>query len=134
MAAQPISAHALPSGIAGERLTNGVRSASVAGMKTQLNTGGAAAGVVQPEPSAVLLSGVRKGVMKFEEIVQQISQQAGASVGVGVLVEYPLSRPRHTVHGSLLDKRGRKYAAPYNVRKVSVALLVGGHQRRTTIA
>ena len=88
--------------------------------------------MVQPEPSAVLLSGVRKGVMKFEEIVQQISQQAGASVDVGVLVEYPLSRPRHTVHGSLLDKRGRKYAAPYNVRKVSVALLVGGHQRRTT--
>lgn len=70
--------------------------------------------------------------MKFEEIVQQISQQAGASVGVGVLVEYPLSRPRHTVHGSLLDKGGRKHTAPYDVRKASVVLLVEGHQHRTT--
>ena len=44
VAAQPMSARALPGGIAGERLTNGVRCASVAGVKTQLNTGGAAAG------------------------------------------------------------------------------------------
>lgn len=70
--------------------------------------------------------------MKFEEIVHQISQQAGANVGVGVLVEYPLSRPRHEVHGALLGKRGRKYAAPYDVRKASVVLLVDGHQHRTT--
>ena len=36
VAAQPMSAHALPGGIAVERLTNGVRSASVAGMSREL--------------------------------------------------------------------------------------------------
>lgn len=58
VAAQPMSARALLRGIAKERLTNRVRSASVSGMKTRTSTGGAAAGVVQPAPSAVLLSGV----------------------------------------------------------------------------
>ena len=58
VAAQPMSAHAVVRDVSREGLTNGVRSASVAGMKTQLNTGVAAAGVVQPEPSAVLPFGV----------------------------------------------------------------------------
>ena len=57
VAAQPMSAHALLGGIAGERLTNGVRSASVAGMKRRPNTGGAVAGAGQPDTSAVLLRG-----------------------------------------------------------------------------
>ena len=58
VAAQPLSAHALLRGVSREELTNGVRYASVAGMKTRLNSDGAAAGVVQPEPSAVLSCGV----------------------------------------------------------------------------
>lgn len=70
--------------------------------------------------------------MLFEDIVQQISQQAGVRVGVGVLVEYPLSRPRQKVLGTLLGKWGRKHTAPHNVRKASVVLLVEGHQHRTT--
>ena len=57
MTAQPMYHHALPGGVAGERLTNGVRSASVAGMKTRPNTDGALAGMAQPEPSAVLSCG-----------------------------------------------------------------------------
>jgi len=56
--AQPMSAHSLLSGVSREGLTNGVRYASVAGMKTRLNLDGAAAGVFQPAPSAVLLNGV----------------------------------------------------------------------------
>ena len=56
--AQPMSAHALLRDVSREGLTNGVRCASVAGMKTQLNTGGAAAGVVQSAPSDVRLIGV----------------------------------------------------------------------------
>ena len=56
--AQLMSACAVLSAVAKERLTNRVRSASVAGMKTRTSTGGAAAGVLQPAPSAVLLSGV----------------------------------------------------------------------------
>ena len=56
--AQPMSACAVLRAVAKERLTNRVRSASVAGMKTRTSTGGAAAGVAQPAPSAVLLSGV----------------------------------------------------------------------------
>ena len=58
MTAQPMSAHALLRGVSREGLTNGVRYASVAGMKTQLNSDGAAAGVVQPAPSAALLNEV----------------------------------------------------------------------------
>ena len=58
VAAQPMSAHALLRGVSREGLTNGVRYASVAGMKTRLNTDGAAAGVVQPAPSDALLNGV----------------------------------------------------------------------------
>ena len=57
VAAQPMSDHALPGGVAVERLTSGVRSASVAGMKTLPNTGGAVAVAGQPDPSAVLLRG-----------------------------------------------------------------------------
>ena len=57
VAAQPMSAHAPPGGVAGERLTSGVRSANVAGMKTRPNTDGALARVGQPVPSAVLLRG-----------------------------------------------------------------------------
>lgn len=57
MTAQPKSAQALLPSVAKERLTNGVRSACVAGMKTRPNTDGALARVGQPEPSAVLLRG-----------------------------------------------------------------------------
>ena len=56
--AQPMSACAVLRAVAKERLTNRVRSASVAGMMTRTSTGGAVAGVAQPAPSAVLLSGV----------------------------------------------------------------------------
>ena len=38
MATQPMSHHALPGGIAGERLTNGVRCSSLAGMDRQADT------------------------------------------------------------------------------------------------
>ena len=38
MTAQPLSHHALPGGIAGERLTNGVRCAGVSGMNRQPDT------------------------------------------------------------------------------------------------
>lgn len=58
MTAQPMSARALLRGVAEERLTNGVRYASMVAMKTRLNTGGSVAGVVQPASSAVLLKGV----------------------------------------------------------------------------
>ena len=58
VATQPMSHHALPGGVADERLTNGVRCASVADMKTRLNPESTVAGVVQPALSAVLLSGV----------------------------------------------------------------------------
>lgn len=58
VAAQPMSALALLRGVANERLTSGVRCASVADMKTRLNPESAVVGVVQPAPSAVLLSGV----------------------------------------------------------------------------
>ena len=55
--AQPMSHHALPRGVSREGLTNGVRYASVAGMKTRPNTDGALAGMAQPELSAVLPCG-----------------------------------------------------------------------------
>lgn len=70
--------------------------------------------------------------MFLKDIVEQISQQAGVRLGVGVLVEYPLSRPRQKVFGTLLGKWAGKHTAPYNVRKASVVLLVEGHQHRTT--
>lgn len=57
VAAQPMSPHALPHGLSGERLTSRFRCASMAGMKTRLNTDGAVAGVGQPAPSAALLNG-----------------------------------------------------------------------------
>ena len=57
VATQSMSARALLRGVSRERLTNGVRSASVAGMKTLPNTGGAVAVAGQPDPSAVLLRG-----------------------------------------------------------------------------
>ena len=53
-----MSAQSLLRGVAKERLTCGVRSASVAAMKTRLNSNGAFADVVQPAPSAVALNGV----------------------------------------------------------------------------
>ena len=56
--AQPMSTHALLRDVSREGLTNGVRCASVADVKTRLNPESAVAGVVQPAPSAVLLSGV----------------------------------------------------------------------------
>lgn len=73
--------------------------------------------------------------MLFEDVVKQISQQAGVRVGVGVLVEYPLSRPRQKSLETLLSKgrRGRKYTAPYNVRQASVVLLVEKHRSRATV-
>lgn len=58
VAAQSMSADALLRGVFEEGLANGVRFASVAGMKTRLNTDGAAAAVVQPAPSSVLLRGI----------------------------------------------------------------------------
>lgn len=48
---------ALSHGLSEERLTSRFRYASVADMKTRLNSDGAAAGVVQPAPSAVLSCG-----------------------------------------------------------------------------
>ena len=62
--------------------------------------------------------------MLLEEIVEQISQLADVRLGVGVLVEYPHSRPRQKVLGTLLGKWGRRHTAPNNVRKASVVLLV----------
>jgi len=50
--AQPMSAHALPGGVAGERLANGARSARIAIMKTPAETDGMAAKTVQPCSSA----------------------------------------------------------------------------------
>ena len=52
------SARALLCVVSRKGLTNGVRCARVAGMKTRPNTGGAVAVVVQPELSVILLSGV----------------------------------------------------------------------------
>jgi len=46
--AQPLSPHVSSHGIAGERLTNGVRCASLVGMKTRPNAGSVSAGVAQP--------------------------------------------------------------------------------------
>ena len=54
---QPTSAHALSHGLSEECLTSRFRYASVADMKTRLNSDGAAARVVQPAPSAVLSCG-----------------------------------------------------------------------------
>ena len=54
VAAQSLSPHVPSHDIAEERLTNGVRCASVVGMKTRPNTGGVATGVVQPCSYAVV--------------------------------------------------------------------------------
>ena len=86
VAAQPISAHALLDGVAGERLTNGVRSASVAGMKTRPNTGGAVAVAGQPDPSAVLLRGAAGERLAFGSRcarVSGMSRRAGTQITRG---------------------------------------------------
>ena len=48
VAAQPLSPHVPSHGIAEERLTNGVRCASLVGMKTRPNVGSVSAWVAQP--------------------------------------------------------------------------------------
>ena len=63
-------------------------------------------------------------LVSIDAVIQRIKRLPSARVGVGVLVEYPLSSPRHTVHGSLLGKWGKKHDAPHDIRKVSVVLLV----------
>lgn len=50
--AQPMLAHVLLGGVAGERLANGARSARIATMKTPAETDGTAAKTVQPCSSA----------------------------------------------------------------------------------
>lgn len=57
VSAQPMSAHALLRGVSREGLTNGVRSDSVASMKTRPNAGGTMAVRAQLSPSAVLSCG-----------------------------------------------------------------------------
>ena len=87
MTAQPMSAHALlPGGIVGERLTNGVRYASVAGMKIRPNTDGALAGMAQPEPSAVLLRETAGKRLAFGSRCARVSgmnKQAGTQITRG---------------------------------------------------
>ena len=58
VAAQPMYPNALSHGLSEERLTSWFRYASVADMKTRLNTDVAVVGVVQPAPSAALLNRV----------------------------------------------------------------------------
>ena len=58
VSAQPMSAHALLRGVSREGLTNGVRFASVGGVKIRPTTSGAVAVVAQPAPSAALLNRV----------------------------------------------------------------------------
>ena len=88
-AAQPMSAHALLGGVAGEGLTNEARYANVAGMKTRPNSGGALAGVGQPEPSAVLLRGSAGERLAFGSRCARVSgmnRRAGTQItGGGVL-------------------------------------------------
>lgn len=90
VAAQPMSARALLRGIAEEGLTGGVRSASMAAMKTRLNTGGVVAGVVQPAPSAVLQNGtagerLASGV-RWAEVSGMNRQDGTQNTGGGALL------------------------------------------------
>ena len=72
--------------------------------------------------------------MFLEDIVRQIGQQTCWKVGVGILVEYPLSPFRQTVAGRFFGKWGRQYRGVYNLRKVSVVLLVENNQHKSTIS
>ena len=103
---QPMSAHALPGGIAGERLTNGVRSDSVAGMKTRSNTDGALAGMAQPEPSAVLLRGTAGERLAFGSRcarVSGMSRRAGTQITRGGGLADLIRRRTHFVRAGVCD-------------------------------
>ena len=70
--------------------------------------------------------------MRFEDVVKHLTQKAVARVRVGILVEYPLSRSRDSVHVISLGRWGRRYNAPYNMRNVSVVLLADEHHLGVT--
>jgi len=72
--------------------------------------------------------------MFLKDIVRQIGQQTCWKVGVGILVEYPLSPFHQTVDGRFFGKWGRQYRGVYNLRKVSVVLLVENNQHKSTIS
>ena len=51
-----------------------------------------------------------------------------------MLVEYPLSRTRLVTAGRFFGKWGRQYRGVYNLRKVSVVLLVENNQHKSAIS
>ena len=109
--AQPMSHHALPGGIAGERLTNGVRCASVAGMnrlaRTQITRG--LADLIWRRTRFV-----RSGVFN-EGIVRDLSRQwaadrfSGSEMSITVTAapgSGKLGLPANASYFSLLNQAG----------------------------
>ena len=73
-------------------------------------------------------------MLSFCDVVKLVKSQAGSIVGVGLLVEYPLSRTCLVTAGRCFGKWGRQYRGVYNLRKVSVVLLVENNQHQSAIS
>lgn len=62
----------------------------------------------------------------YEEIVDMLNDasNAGKVCGIGILVEFPLSRPRFESPGVLVVERGRRSKKPWKLRRVSIVILI----------
>lgn len=62
----------------------------------------------------------------YEEIVAMLNDpsNAGKVCGIGILVEFPLSRPRFESSGVLVVGRGRRSKKPWKLRRVSLIILL----------
>lgn len=62
----------------------------------------------------------------YEEIVAMLNDasNAGNVCGIGILVEFPLSRPRFESPGVFVVKRGRRSKKPWKLRRVSLIILL----------
>ena len=62
----------------------------------------------------------------YEEIVAMLkdASNAGKVCGIGILVEFPLSRPRFESPGVLVVERGRRSKKPWKLRRVSMIILL----------
>lgn len=62
----------------------------------------------------------------YEEIVAMLNDpsNAGKVCGIGILVEFPLSRPRFESSGVFVVERGRRSKKPWKLRRVSLIILL----------
>ena len=62
----------------------------------------------------------------FKDIVAILGEpsNAGKTVGIGILVEFPLGRHRSESPGVLVTKRGTKFRSSWKLRMVSIVFLM----------